>query len=67
MLLAKFWKLLFRLDGKKRKESAVSENSANKLVYQRGIPDYNHKIGTIRFLRNSRPPSKEVSSLKFIK
>lgn len=48
-----------RLDGKKRKESAVSENSANKLVYQRGIPDYNHKIGTIRFLRNSRPPSKE--------
>lgn len=46
-----------RLDGKKRKESAAQDNSNNKGPYQRGIPDYNYKIGTLKFIRNSKPPT----------
>ncbi|PSN57078.1 hypothetical protein C0J52_01311 [Blattella germanica] len=47
------------LDGKKKKESPSSSKTPMKVAYQRGIPDYNYKIGTLRFIRNSRPPSKE--------
>jgi ubiquitin fusion degradation protein 1 len=50
-----------RLDGKKKKDISTSSKTAVKVAYQRGVPDYNYKIGTLRFLRNSRPPSKEVS------
>ncbi|XP_067008852.2 ubiquitin recognition factor in ER-associated degradation protein 1 [Anabrus simplex] len=48
-----------RLDGKKRKDTSTAPVPLQKMTYQRGIPDYNYKIGTLRFLRNSRPPSKE--------
>jgi len=49
------------LDGKKKKEQASSNKGDVKVTYQRGVPDYNYKIGTLRFIRNSKPPSKEVS------
>lgn len=50
-----------RLDGKKRKDSALPENQTTKPVYVRGIPDYDYKIGTLRFLRNVKPVNnKEV-------
>jgi hypothetical protein len=51
------------LDGKKRKDQASSSKTDVKVTYQRGVPDYNYKIGTLRFIRNSRPPSKEVSKV----
>lgn len=44
-----------RLDGKKRKDSSQPEPITNKMAYVRGIPDYDYKIGTLRFLRNMRP------------
>ncbi|XP_034945319.1 ubiquitin recognition factor in ER-associated degradation protein 1 [Chelonus insularis] len=44
-----------RLDGKKRKDSGTSENQPVKPVYVRGIPDYDYKIGTLRFMRNLKP------------
>lgn len=51
-----------RLDGKKRKDSASIDAPITKPVYIRGIPDYDYKIGTIKFLRNIKPVnSKEVS------
>lgn len=46
-----------RLDGKKRKESLSEDKLVQKAQYQRGIPDYNYKIGTLKFMRNSRPPN----------
>ncbi|XP_043274578.1 ubiquitin recognition factor in ER-associated degradation protein 1 isoform X2 [Venturia canescens] len=53
-----------RLDGKKRKDSAQSENQIAKPVYVRGIPDYDYKIGTLRFLRNVKPVNnKEVKDV----
>lgn len=52
-----------RLDGKKKKrdDSLTSDASASKIVYQRGIPDYDYKIGTIQFFRYSRPKTAEES------
>ncbi|XP_026472540.1 ubiquitin fusion degradation protein 1 homolog isoform X2 [Ctenocephalides felis] len=47
-----------RLDGKKRKDSGMSETIV-KQTYVRGIPDYDYKIGTLRFMRNSKPKAKE--------
>ncbi|KAK6641530.1 hypothetical protein RUM44_013242 [Polyplax serrata] len=44
-----------RLDGKKRKDSTSHEITCSKPTYQRGIPDYNYKIGTLKFMRNSKP------------
>lgn len=50
-----------RLDGKKRKDSSQFESITNKVAYVRGIPDYDYKIGTLRFLRNMKPVNnKEV-------
>ncbi|CAK1590174.1 unnamed protein product [Parnassius mnemosyne] len=50
-----------RLDGKKKKLTSESEsesqNSQARQSYVRGIPDYDFVIGTLRFIRNSRPPS----------
>lgn len=52
-----------RLDGKKRKDLQMPEQNLAKPVYVRGIPDYDYKIGTIKFLRNTKPViSKEVSN-----
>ncbi|XP_071448125.1 ubiquitin recognition factor in ER-associated degradation protein 1-like [Hetaerina americana] len=49
-----------RLDGKKKKDNGSLDPMTPKVPYQRGIPDYNYKVGTLHFLRNSRPPpSKE--------
>nr|QBH74175.1 ubiquitin fusion degradaton protein [Thermobia domestica] len=48
-----------RLDGKKKKDSSESLPSPPKVPHQRGIPDYSYKIGTLRFLRNTRPVAKE--------
>ena len=53
--------MYYRLDGKKKKEQASGSKADVKVSYQRGVPDYNYKIGTLRFIRNSKPPSKEVS------
>ncbi|XP_043683718.1 ubiquitin recognition factor in ER-associated degradation protein 1 isoform X2 [Vespula pensylvanica] len=50
-----------RLDGKKRKDSSQLDSVMNKVAYVRGIPDYDYKIGTLRFLRNMKPVNnKEV-------
>ena len=52
-----------RLNGKKKKkeDSAAAEASTIKPVYVRGIPDYDYKIGTLRFIRNAKPVNnKEV-------
>lgn len=50
-----------RLDGKKRKESSNLQESTDKPTYIRGIPDYDYEIGTLRFLRNTKPVNnKEV-------
>lgn len=46
-----------RLDGKKRKESLSEDKTVQKAPHQRGIPDYNYKIGTLKFMRNSKPPN----------
>lgn len=48
-----------RLDGKKKKDGGTSEPTIPKVPYQRGIPDYNYKRGTLHFLRNSRPPQNK--------
>lgn len=50
-----------RLDGKKKKTKSISEDvpAGKPAVYQRGIPDYDYKIGTLKFLRNSRPSSSK--------
>lgn len=48
-----------RLDGKKK----GTEESPRplKMPQKRGIPDYDYKVGTLRFIRNLRPtPSSEV-------
>ncbi|CAH1164793.1 unnamed protein product [Phaedon cochleariae] len=42
-----------RLDGKKRKDSTSSESSAPKVVYVKGIPDYDYQIGTLKFIRRT--------------
>ncbi|XP_013184240.2 ubiquitin fusion degradation protein 1 homolog isoform X1 [Amyelois transitella] len=50
-----------RLDGKKKKLTSESDSepqsSQARQTYVRGIPDYDYEIGTIRFIRNSRPPT----------
>ncbi|XP_011304434.1 ubiquitin fusion degradation protein 1 homolog [Fopius arisanus] len=46
-----------RLDGKKRKDYGPSEIDTHKPIYVRGIPDYDYKIGIIKFLRNVKPVS----------
>ncbi|KAL0266957.1 UNVERIFIED_CONTAM: hypothetical protein PYX00_009359 [Menopon gallinae] len=46
-----------RLDGKKRKETVSEDKVVQKPKYQRGIPDFNYKVGTLKFMRNSKPPS----------
>lgn len=45
-----------RLDGKQRKDSAP-ESAPVKRTYARGIPDYNHSYGLIKFDRSIRPIS----------
>lgn len=45
-----------RLDGKKIKESSISEPAAHAAKkYIRGIPDYDHEIFELRFDRSTRP------------
>lgn len=50
-----------RLDGKKKKLISESDSdqqpSQSRQAYVRGIPDYDYVIGTLKFIRNSRPPS----------
>ncbi|XP_015519400.1 ubiquitin recognition factor in ER-associated degradation protein 1 [Neodiprion pinetum] len=57
-----------RLDGKKRKDSSLPELSSGKPIYVRGIPDYDYKIGTLKFLRTTKPvnnkESKDVDEFK---
>ena len=40
-----------RLDGKRRKDSGTIDGVSPKPVYIRGIPDYDYRIGTLKFLR----------------
>lgn len=48
-----------RLDGKKKKLVSESDSEPQaaqaRQPYVRGIPDYDYEIGTLRFIRNSRP------------
>lgn len=44
-----------RLDGKKPRDCAKPEMNVNKPAYIRGIPDYDYKIGTLVFLRSTKP------------
>ena len=53
-----------RLDGKKKRTTSDSGNAVNgiaKAEYVRGIPDYDYVIGTLTFMRNSRPPKQDSS------
>ena len=53
-----------RLDGKKKRTTSDSGNAVNgvaKAEYVRGIPDYDYVIGTLTFMRNSRPPKQDLS------
>ena len=43
----------FRLDGKAKKQ-LDSEPAPKTVAYQRGIPDYDYEIGSLRFLRYSK-------------
>lgn len=49
-----------RLDGKPKKDTASSVPVPTKQTYVRGIPDYDYKIGSLKFLRNSKPPKEYV-------
>ncbi|KAL4712394.1 hypothetical protein ACJJTC_001555 [Scirpophaga incertulas] len=58
-----------RLDGKKKKLTSESESdqqaTLSRQTYVRGIPDYDYVIGTLRFIRSSRPTSaKEEVNLE---
>lgn len=44
----------FRLDGKNSSTPSPSQ-MGTKRPQRRGIPDYNYQIGTIRFIRTSKP------------
>jgi len=48
-----------RLDGKKKKDNSDDQSNQYKAAYQRGIPDYDYNIGTIQFIRNIRPVTKD--------
>ncbi|XP_055856813.1 ubiquitin fusion degradation protein 1 homolog [Episyrphus balteatus] len=48
-----------RLDGKKKKEAQLSQPVMKKIL-ARGIPDYDYKIGVIKFDRNVKPISDRV-------
>lgn len=58
-----------RLDGKQQKKEnndngygpSIAGGSNNTGEVFRGIPDLNYKIGTLRFIRNSRPANSDVS------
>lgn len=53
-----------RLDGKTKRttsESGSTTNGPAKLEYVRGIPDYDYVIGTLTFMRNSKPPKQDLS------
>lgn len=53
-----------RLDGKQKKRDSEENSPPMKRPYQRGIPDYDFKVGEINFIRNiiSYPQNKlEVS------
>lgn len=47
-----------RLDGKRRKDSTGADPSTSKAVYIRGIPDYDYELGTLKFLRKSKPKNE---------
>ncbi|XP_059078973.1 ubiquitin recognition factor in ER-associated degradation protein 1-like isoform X2 [Tigriopus californicus] len=49
-----------RLDGKKRNNSET-ELMKPKLDYVRGIPDHDYEIGTLRFIRNSKPKKDDAN------
>ncbi len=59
---------LGRLDGKQRK-ATDSEPAAAKapVAYQRGIPDYDYQLGTIKFLRFAKQSEadKEAAEAEF--
>ncbi|CAH2233961.1 jg21442 [Pararge aegeria aegeria] len=56
-----------RLDGKKKKLTSESDSepqaSNSRQPYVRGIPDYDYVIGTLRFIRNSKPTSAKEGTL----
>jgi ubiquitin fusion degradation protein 1 len=43
------------LDGKQKKSSDPEPPSKVAVSYQRGIPDYDYQIGSLRFLRFAKP------------
>ena len=52
-----------RLDGKTKRTSSESGSITNgpaKAEYVRGIPDYDYEIGTLIFMRNSKPPKSDL-------
>lgn len=48
-----------RLDGKKKKEAQISQPVMKKIM-TRGVPDYDFKIGVIKFDRNVKPISDRI-------
>nr|QBH74161.1 ubiquitin fusion degradaton protein [Carausius morosus] len=49
----------YRLDGKKKKCEDSPKNNLSKPGTRRVIPNYDYKIGSLRFVRNRRTPAKE--------
>lgn len=45
--------LNYSLDGKQKKTSESESPVKPVVAYQRGIPDYDYQIGTLRFIRTS--------------
>lgn len=51
-----------RLDGKKKKDNQI-EGPVVKKVLSRGVPDYSHKFGILKFDRSVKPISERISKV----
>ena len=55
--------LFSSLDGKQKKSSDPEPAPKSAVPYQRGIPDYDYQIGSLRFFRFAKPTeSKDKES-----
>lgn len=53
-----FWKFI-RLDGKQRKKTDEPGPLLAPTAHERGLPDYNFQIGTLKFFRPPKGKSKK--------
>ena len=50
------------LDGKQKKSSDPEPPPKVAVAYQRGIPDYDYQIGSLRFFRFAKPSDNKEES-----